>query len=629
MIFNWLDASKAVEFGIALADQLAPRAGSGKLQPGKTKPQALVEALVEIFLRADHGVRATDLNFYKRAKLANSFKWRLIENGVEPAFANEVTQSLILHLSQQTADTASGRTLRAVPADQPDAGKISLLLARANEALAEGDYAEAVALYQDLIPLVPRNPDVLNNLGVALAELRRYQEAEQCYREAIEINPEFAGALCNLADLVQGNPQEAEELLRRALKVNPKYADARAKLGVALVASGRERDAKACFNKALKVVPSHPEALLGLGRIARMEGRFDEAESFIKRALKSSPKMPGAWAAMNSVRKMTSADSGWLEGAKEIAGSGISLWEEAELRFAIGKHCDDVEDFDRAFQNYKRGNELMKTVAQKYDRQAHARFADDMIRAHSQQALATIGNGGSASMKPIFVLGMPRSGTSLTEQIIASHPVAKGAGEPEFWLDAASTHQSDIRQGILGESARKKVAEEYLRVLGHLCPGALRVVDKTPTNSDYLGFIHSVFPNARIIRMRRDPIDTCLSCYFQHFSTGMRFALDLSDLADYYRIHQRMMQHWSTALPPGTILEVPYEELVADQEAWTRKILDFLELEWDERCLSFHETKRAVSTASAWQVRQKMYNQSVGRWRNYEKFIGPLKALRD
>ena len=196
-------------------------------------------------------------------------------------------------------------------------------------------------------------------------------------------------------------------------------------------------------------------------------------------------------------------------------------------------------------------------------------------------------------------------------------------------VNAARAHQSEMRQGILGEPARKKLAEEYLRVLERHCPGAQRVVDKTLINSDYLGFIHSVFPNARIIRMRRDPIDTCLSCYFQHFSTAMRFSMDLNDLADFYRVNQRLMNHWCSALPAGTILEVPYEELVVDQEAWTRKILDFLGLEWDERCLSFHETKRAVNTSSAWQVRQKIYTQSSGRWRNYEKFIGPLKGLRD
>jgi len=232
-------------------------------------------------------------------------------------------------------------------------------------------------------------------------------------------------------------------------------------------------------------------------------------------------------------------------------------------------------------------------------------------------------------MKPVFVVGMMRSGTSLAEQIIASHPAAKGAGELGFWSDAVHEYETVLRKEPLGESTRKELAEAYLRALASHSVDALRIVDKAPVNSDYLGIIHSVFPNARIVYMRRDPIDTCLSCYFQQLSPSMEFTMDLSDLAHYYREHQRLVAHWHTVLPPGTILDVPYEELIADQEGWTRKILDFLGLEWDERCLNFHKTKRPVATASYWQVRQRIYKDSVERWRNYEKFLGPLRGLRN
>ena len=190
-------------------------------------------------------------------------------------------------------------------------------------------------------------------------------------------------------------------------------------------------------------------------------------------------------------------------------------------------------------------------------------------------------------------------------------------------------HEALIRRGELGEPIRKKLAEAYLRALARHSVDALRIVDKAPVNSDYLGVIHSVFPNARIIYMRRDPIDTCLSCYFQQFSPAMNFTMDLSDLVHYYREHRRLIAHWRAVLPPGTILDVPYAELVADQEGWSRKILDFVGLEWDERCLDFHKTKRPVVTASCWQVRQRIYNDSVERWRNYEKFTSPLLGLRD
>ncbi len=629
MMLDWFNAREAAEIGTALADQFAPQMAPASARRDNAAQDKSTRALEVLLRRADSEVRKLRLNFYKKAKFANSFKWKLIENGVKPEVANEVTQRLILHLSQKVADTASRAGAAAAPAVQPASGSNNDLFTRANKSFAEGDFAQAAALFSEFVEQVPRRADALNTLGVALLELHRYEEAEQRYREAIEIDPGFVEALCNLASVLQGDPQEAEEYVRRALRANPKHVGARTKLGRTLAFAGRVREAKAAFRKALKIAPNDSNALLGMAQIERTEGRFDEAESLNKRVLSTNPKNPIAWAALNSTRKMTTADSDWIKGAEQIAGSGISLWEEAELRFAIGKYFDDVEDFARAFQNYRRANELLKSVAPKYDAQTYSRFADDMIRAYPQQAMAKIGDGGSASMKPVLVVGMPRSGTSLVEQIIASHPSARGAGEPEFWRNAARVHQSEIRQGILAEPARKKLAEEYLHLLERFCPGAPRVVDKASVNSDYLGLIHTVFPNARIIRMLRDPMDTCLSCYFQHFSTAMRFTMDLYDLADYYRVNQRLMNHWCSVLPAGTILEVPYEELVVDQEAWTRKILDFLGLEWDERCLSFHETRRSVNTASAWQVRQKMYTQSAGRWRNYEKFIGPLKGLKD
>jgi hypothetical protein len=324
---------------------------------------------------------------------------------------------------------------------------------------------------------------------------------------------------------------------------------------------------------------------------------------------------------------MTKADGEWLKGAEEIATSKIHPLEEANLRFAMGKYCDDVNDFADAFKNFKRGNELLRTAAEDYDRKGRSGLVDQLIRVYSYESIAKIGAAGSSSAKPVFVVGMPRSGTSLAEQIIASHPAAYGAGELDFWANLIAK-DTRLAQGILGEPARPKVAEEYLRILEGFSGSASRIVDKAPVNSDFLGLIYSVFPNARVIYMQRDPIDTCLSCYFQHFLTGYNFAFDLSDLVHYHREHQRIVAHWRSVLPAGFILDVPYEELVVDQETWSRKMLDFIGLEWDARVLEFHKNRRQVTTASAWQVRQKIYANSVARWRHYEKFIGPLKTLR-
>ncbi len=622
MMLDWFNGREAAEIGTALADGFSPPQAAAS---------APTDALPELLRRADRDVRTLQLNFYKKARFANSFKWRLIENGVERRTADEVTRSLILYLSKDQAAATQDQDAPAAPADQPPSMNARQLLAEGNKCIAQGAFAEAITYYQDSLTLNPRNADALNNLGAALCKVGRYGDAEKCFRQAVAIEPGFADAHSNLGNVLRwrGRAVEAESWLRRALTLNPKHAGARTNLGLTLAFLGRIRDAKAHFEKALKVAPRNAEALFGKAYIAALEGRFDEAGALFKRVLDVNPKMPGAWAGMASIRKMTTADADWLEGAEQIGASGLAPIEEADVRFAVGKYYDDVGQFEQAFQNYQRANELLKTIAETYDRDARTRLVDDLIRVYTPETLSKIQDGASASMKPVFVVGMMRSGTSLVEQIIASHPAAKGAGELGFWSDAADEHQTLMRQELLGEATRKKLAEAYLRVLEIRSGDAARVVDKAPVNADYLGVIHSVFPNARIIYMRRDPIDTCLSCYFQNFSAGLNHTMDLSDLAHYYREHQRLMAHWRAVLPAGSILDVPYAELVADQEGWTRRILDFIGLEWDERCLDFQNTQRAVVTASTWQVRQKIYKDSVARWRRYEKFIKPLLELRD
>jgi tetratricopeptide (TPR) repeat protein len=614
-MLDWFNSREAAQVGTALADEFAAQvSASGSLE--------------KLLRRADSAVRSLHLNFYKKAKFANSFKWRLIESGVARKIADDVTQSLVLHLSQPQ-DAAPNRKPAGAPTGTPDKAKVHSLFRRGNKFFEERAYAEAAALYEEAMELDPAHAEALNNLGSALSYLGRYEEAEQCFRDSIALKPNNPDPHGNLGALLRLKTElvAAEVLLRRALKLNPNYTGARINLGLTLMLLGRLRDAKACFAKVLKAAPRNIQALQGMGQITALEGEFEEAESMFRGVIALDARMPAAWASLAATRKMTNADHEWLKNAEMIAESGIHPLEEANLRFAIGKYHDDVEDFSRAFQNFKRANELVRTAAEDYDRKERSRRLDEMIRVYTRDALSKIDGAGSQSAKPIFVVGMPRSGTSLAEQIIASHPAAFGAGELQFW-DRLIFEDAGIMKGILNTPARRKVAERYLGILQGRSPNALRVVDKSPENSDFLGLIYSVFPNARVIYMQRDPIDTCLSCYFQQFVAGLNFTLDLSDLAHYYGEHQRIMTHWRAVLPPGFILNVPYEELVADQETWSRKMLEFVGLEWDPACLEFHTNKRQVVTASAWQVRQKIYASSVARWRHYEKFIGPLKALK-
>lgn len=626
MVFSWLNGREAEKIGTALADEFAPPTESSVTSGSRqTRPVGSMEQLLR---RADDDVRPLQLNIYKKAKFANSFKWRLIENGVERETADKVTQSLVMHLGQRQIAAASPVSSN-VPVSRPDSAKARQLATQGNKLFAQGAYAEAADLYTEAVGLDSRLAEALNNLGSAMIHLGRYEEGEERFREAISMKPDFSDPHCNLGILMRQKSRlaDSEAFLRRALQIRPTDRDARINLGLTLVFLGRLRDARACFAKVLKTAPRNDLALFGMGQIAVLEGRFEEAEKTNRQIIEINPRMTNAWAALARTRKMTNADGEWLRGAEKIATGTIHPLEEANLRFSMGKYCDDVNDFSQAFQHFKRGNELLKAAAQDYDRKEYSRLVDDLIRVYSQESIAKIGAGGSSSEKPVFVVGMPRSGTSLAEQIIASHPAAHGAGELDFWTHLVA-RDDGLTQHTLTEPSRRKVAEDYLRILGGLSGSASRVIDKAPANSDFLGLIYSVFPNAHVIYMQRDPIDTCLSCYFQQFLTGINFAFDLSDLVHYYREHQRMMAHWRAVLPPGFILDVPYEDLVADQETWSRKILDFINLEWDSRCLEFHANKRVVTTASAWQVRQKVYKSSVARWRNYEKFIGPLKTLR-
>jgi tetratricopeptide (TPR) repeat protein len=637
MMLSWLDARAAAQAGVALADGFvldsasAPDRGQRKDQGERTKLE-LQKFLQKFLQRVDRDTRPLKLNLFKRAKLANSFKWRLLEKGVEQELVDELTQALVLRLTRGAG--------HGMPPERSEApASKNKLKAKARQSLHEqggaylnqGAWQQALTCYEELLRVDPRDAFAHNGMGFALARLDRYPQAQDHLRRAIAIREDFPEAQFNLAGVLLsiGHYLEAERPLRRALKLKADFLDARVALAGNLVLLGRLPEARDSYTKALRVAPTHAAALVGLGKLEAAEGNFPEAQQLFQRAVEADPGASYAWAAQVWQRKMSTADSGWLKRAEEIAASGLPPLDESTLRFAIGKYYDDVGDFTRAFRNYQRANEMHRTSASTYKPESHAHFVDDLIGVYTREALQRGAAAGSASERPVFVVGMPRSGTSLVEQIIASHSSAYGAGELEFWTDVVHKSDNSMCQALPEESARKRLAQDYLRLLERHSSGAARVVDKAPINADYLGLIHTVFPRARIVYLQRDPIDTCLSCYFQQFSPVMNFAMDLDDLALYYRQHRRLMTHWREVLPAGTLLGVPYAELVQDPELWTRRILDFIGLPFEPGCLNFQETRRTITTASTWQVRQKIYKSSVERWRNYEKFIKPLLSLRD
>jgi tetratricopeptide (TPR) repeat protein len=407
-----------------------------------------------------------------------------------------------------------------------------------------GRIGHAVMRYQGALFLQPDCADGHYNLGVALAMQGRIAEAVAHYQRALALKPDNANAHNNL-----GNLLESAAHYRRAIAINPNHAEAHNNLGNMLREQGNFDDAMAHYNRAIAIAPTSAEA------------HFHRAE------IKTFHRGDADLAALEALARRDDAP--------------------AFIHFALGKALEDCGDYGRAFEHLRKGNDLKRRQIQ-YDEPAVAR---DFQRIKGERFQGE----SDPSSVPIFVLGTPRSGSTLIEQILASHPQIHGAGE----LSA-------------------------LAGLPALAHGKVRVVNKLPENFLRIGLIRRILPNARIIHTMRDPVDTCVSCYSKLFTSGQHFSYDLGELGRYYRRYSDLMTHWRSVLPPGAMLDVSYEDVVDDLEGQARRLIAYCGLPWDDRCLSFYKTIRPVKTASAVQVRQPLFRSSLQRWRKYENYIGPL-----
>jgi len=534
--------------------------------------------------------------------------------------------------------------------------------------LERGRAGEALLSCQQALRLRPDLAQAHQNLGTVLVRLARFEEAANSCRRAIAINPGFAAAHNSLggALLGLGRPQEAIASLTRALDIDADFAEAHANLARAQRGLGRLDDAESEFRRALllrpdlllartelattlrlqrrtdeaericsqalEIDPDSPAALVVLAELRADAGRFAEAEELFCRAISIDPATPEAWAGLVRVRPMAPADEPWLAAMQRLVDEGMPPQRELSLRYAIGKFCDDVGDFERAFSNYRRANQLASKCGPAHDRGSLSQAIDLIIRSHDGPWVNRLRTAVPHSARPVFIVGMLRSGTTLAEQILASHPQVFGAGELTVWSEVAAAALSKASAGNIAalrmsDAALGDLGDRYLQVLRELSPDAPRVVDKLPTNFLFLGLIHAALPGARIIHLQRHPIDTCVSIYFQHLEAANTYANDLGDLAHYYQEYRRLMRHWRAVIPAGSILEVPYEGLVADLPTWARRMVEFSGLSWDPHCLEFERTPRSIVTASKWQARQKLFGSSVGRWRHYERFVAPLAPL--
>jgi tetratricopeptide (TPR) repeat protein len=493
---------------------------------------------------------------------------------------------------------------------------------------------EAIEHYRKALLLRPDFAEAHNNLGSALASKNRFEEAiEQC-RKALALAPGNFEAHMNLANSLGALELLPESLTHyeQAIALDPANPEPYARAGFMLFHAGRVDDAITYCEKALAIDPGHVNARRNLGVALRAIGKIAEAVQCFEKVLAAAPeKAAGAYYNLATTRKMTPSDPHFAA-MQKLAGKIESLETEDQitLHFALGKAFADTGDHRSAFRHLLKGNALKRREFVDYDEAKALQRFERIEKVFDHKLIEEKGSVGYPSPAPIFIVGMPRSGTSLVEQILASHPKVFGAGE----LYEMGTLADSIRGAgdiefpeavaeLSGDRLRT-IGKSYVDAIRALAPNAERITDKMPGNFANVGLIHLALPNARIIHTCRDPRDTATSCFSLLFALGHAYSYDLAELGRYLRAYQKLMRHWHQLLPEGVMIDVQYETLVSDLEAQAKRIVAHCGLEWDDACLSFYEAKRPVRTASVIQVRQPIYGSSVGRWRAYESELQPL-----
>ncbi len=492
---------------------------------------------------------------------------------------------------------------------------------------------EAIASFHRALGINPKNGQAHYNLGNALRGQKRTKESVAHYLTAIETAPGFAEAYGNLGEALQalGETETSIRYYEKAIELMPDFSEAHNNLGTALQALNRMPPAIAHFEEALRIRPDYPEALNNLGNALTEVGRLDEGIRSFERAVALAPRRMEFHRNLASFKRYTAGDphlAAMLEMAEDMAS--LTEADQINLHFALGKASADAGDLARSMKHLKYGNALHRRNIVYDEAKTMGEFLS--IRdAIQPDLLARLRGCGASSAQPIFVFGMPRSGTTLVEQIIASHPRVVGGGELPHLEHIFHIRFGSIRPGpplidalraMSGEDWRR-LGQDYLDRIEPLAK-ADRVTDKMTSNFRLAGIIHLALPGARLIHVMRNPVDTCVSCYSNLFTHSLFHTYDLSELGRYYRGYQALMEHWRRTLPAGAMFEVEYEKLVADFEDQSRQLIAYCGLDWNPDCLAYHRNPRPVRTASSYQVRQQVYRTSVGRWRAFESHLQPL-----
>ncbi len=546
----------------------------------------------------------------------------------EPNNADALHYMGILALQGRAPEQAEALIKQAVAA-QPNYAEAYNNLGFVQSKL--GKTEDAIASYRRAAEIMPGYGEAFYNLGNALSEAGRIEEARESLDAACRAMPTHAPSHNNLADALRelGRLEDAAEHLRRAIEIDPDYALAHYNLGNVARLLDRPDEAQTHYQHALELNPDDAQAAANIGNLVMERGAAGEAERWYDRALTIDPNDAETYRFLSRIHRFEEIDPLIERMTGLMAQVGLPEAKTMHLAYALAKAYEDSGRYDEAFAMLDRANRIARSGLD-YRIERDEAVADEIIRCVDANYLAERAGSGDASTAPIFVIGMARSGSTLTEQILATHPAVYGAGEVDFLrpalLDGFHPERGQTLTGFLNAQSGSDFARRgttYQEKLTRRDAAAARSADKNLFNFWHIGLIPLMLPEARVVHCMRNPLDCCVSIYKTYFVSNLPFSYDLIELGRYYRIYDRLMAHWRGLLP-DFVLDLSYEALVTDQEGESRRLLEFCGLEWDDAVLDYHKAERSVITASAAQVREPIYASSIGSWRRFDGHLEPL-----
>jgi len=499
------------------------------------------------------------------------------------------------------------------------------------------DMPRALECFQSAAALMPQLAQYRISFAEALEAVGFDHEAGLEFHKACETSPDYADGFIGYGEYLfkHNRYDEALECFQRAHALTPRNLGILDCLGKTYLGMNNDTLALTKYKEALNKEPTRIASLAGMGQVFIETGNVNAGLAIADKLIEIDPSHPIGFTLKSKIRKSSVSDGLSEHLLKLYQQSSLSVESKIEVSFSLGKIYNDQENYTAAFKYYSEGNAL-KNASINYSKEADEAIFSTLIQFFNEDFFTQHQHLGTECTKPILIIGMPRSGTTLTEQIISSHPQVIGAGEVTFWDRASTALALKLNTDTLYPQCVAELNAQQAHDIANIYETTLRkitgpnttpthITDKMPHNFLHVGLIALLFPNVKIIHTKRNAIDTCLSIFFQHFNDAHPYAFNLENLGFHYQQYQRIMCHWHRVLP-GRILDINYEDTIDAPEHWSRKLINHLGLEWDDACLAPHKLERSVKTASHWQVRQPIYKTSIQRWKKYEEFLGPLKA---